>query len=115
MKFNIEQEGSVHLLIPEGELVGGEGNDRLKRELDRLHQEGKTRIVIDFSKVSYIDSSALGHLMHGYSIFKKAGGDLRLLRPSRRILDLLSITGLIQVFEIYQNRQEAMDSWGRGE
>ena len=89
----------------------GSGDTRFREELDRLIQEGRKRVVVDFSKVPYIDSSVLGHLVHGYVTLKKRGGNLRLLSPSKRILDLLSLTRLITIFEIYESRKGVLDSW----
>jgi anti-sigma B factor antagonist len=111
VQLKVEEEGGVCFIIAEGQLLAGEGDSRLKQELDQLRGEGKFRVVVDFSKVPYIDSSVLGQLVHGYSTLKKEGGGLKLLKPSKRIIDLLSLTRLITVFEIYQNRQDAVDSW----
>lgn len=110
--LKVEREGDIYFIVPEGELLAGQGDDRLRDELDRLHSQGSTKVVIDFSKVPYIDSSILGQMVHGYSMFKKAGGDLKLLNPSKRIIDVLSLTRLITVFEVYKNRQQILESWG---
>ena len=107
----MEHEGGVHFIRPSGELTTGEGDHRIKRELDRLLRSGNTRVVVDLSQVPYIDSSVLGQLVHGYSTMKKEGGALKLLNPPKRIMDLLSLTRLITVFEIFENRAEVLSSW----
>lgn len=111
MKLKVEEEGGVYFVVPEGKMGAGSGDTRFREELDRLIQEGRKRVVVDFSKVPYIDSSVLGHLVHGYVTLKKRGGNLRLLSPSKRILDLLSLTRLITIFEIYESRKGVLDSW----
>ncbi|MEE8585476.1 MAG: STAS domain-containing protein [Acidobacteriota bacterium] len=111
MKLKTECHQDVYFIIPEGELLAGQGDSELKEELDRLRIEGKKRVVVDFSQVPYIDSSILGQLVHGYSVLKKEGGGLKLLSPSKRIIDVLTLTRLITVFEIFQNRDEAIASW----
>jgi len=111
VELSVEREGDVYFIVPKGQMLAGEGDIRLKQEFDRLRGEGNRQIAIDFSGVPYIDSSVLGQLVHGYSLLKKEGGGLKLLNPPKRIIDLLSLTRLITVFEIYQSRQEIVDSW----
>jgi len=111
VELRIEQQGDIHFLVPEGQMLAGEGDVRLKQELDRLRAQGSKRIAIDLTGVPYIDSSVLGQLVHGYSLLKKEGGGLKLLNPPKRILDLLTLTRLLSIFEIYNNRQDLIDSW----
>lgn len=107
----MERVKGVDFLIPEGEMVVGDGDSRLKEELDKLRSSGVAQVVVDFSKVPYIDSSVLGQLVHGYTLLKSEGGGLKLLNPCRRITDLLTITRLITVFEIFKSREEALASY----
>jgi anti-sigma B factor antagonist len=111
VELRVEREGDVYFIVPHGQMLAGEGDLRLKQEFDRLRGEGNRRIAIDFSGVPYIDSSVLGQLVHGYSMLKKEGGGLKLLSPPKRIIDLLSLTRLITVFEIYQSREDILESW----
>ena len=111
MELKLERQGDVHLIIAEGEMVTGEADILLKQAFDGILRGGDTRVVVDFSAVPYIDSSVLGQLVHGYSLLKKKGGGLKLLNPSPRILDLLSLTRLITIFEIHKDRGEAINSW----
>jgi anti-sigma B factor antagonist len=113
VELTVEREGDVFFIIPRGQMLAGDGDLRLKQELDRLRGEGHRQVAIDFSGVPYIDSSVLGQLVHGYSTLKKEGGGLKLLNPPKRIIDLLSLTRLITVFEIYQSRQSVQESWKR--
>jgi anti-sigma B factor antagonist len=111
VELTVEREGDIFFIVPQGQMLAGEGDIRLKQELDRLRTEGHRRVAVDFSGVPYIDSSVLGQLVHGYSTLKKEGGGLKLLNPPKRIIDLLSLTRLITVFEIYQSRQGVLESW----
>ncbi len=107
----MESLDGVFFLTPEGELLAGQGDVELKEELEKLREAGHLRVVVDFSSVPYIDSSILGQLVHGYSVLKKQGGGLKLLNPCKRIVDVLSLTRLITVFEIFNTREEAVASW----
>lgn len=111
MQLKVEEADGVHFIVPEGEMVTGDGDVRLKAEFEKLISGGHFRVVLDFSEVPYIDSSVLGQLVHGYSLLKKNGGSLKFVSPTRRILDLLTLTRLITVFEIYSTRAEAAASW----
>jgi anti-sigma B factor antagonist len=111
VELKVEEEGGVCFITPEGQMLAGEGDVRLKQELDRLRSQGKVRVVVDLAAVPYIDSSVLGQLAHGFSLLKKEGGALKLVNPSKRVTDLLSLTRLISVFQIYRSRQEAVDAW----
>lgn len=111
VNLRTEQEEDVYFIVPKGEMVGGHGDDGLRIELDRLRSEGKKKVVVDFSDVPFIDSSILGQLVTGMNALKALGGDLKLLSPSKRVLDLLSLTRLIDVFEIYHTREEVLNSW----
>ena len=111
VELKIERQKEIFLLTASGELVAGEGDERIRQELDRVHESGNTRVILDLSDVSYLDSSVLGQLIHGHSVLGKAGGGLRLVNPSQRVTDLLKLTQLITIFEIYPSREEALAGW----
>ncbi len=92
-------------------MVTGEGEQRFKDELNRASAAGELRVVVDLSEVPYIDSSVLGQLVHGFTLLKKEGGALKLVNPSRRVMDLLKLTRLITIFDVFKSREEAIASW----
>lgn len=111
VKVKVENQDSVYFIVPSGELLAGKGDRELKEELDNLKSQGKLKVVVDFSDVPYIDSSILGQLVHGYSELSKRGGGLKLVKPSKRISEVLALTRLDTVFEIFPSRSEAIASW----
>ena len=111
MDVKVEPHDDVYLVTLSGELTTGETNDRFREELEKLRGAGSRKVVLDLSLVSYLDSSALGLLVHGHSALTKGGGGLKLLCPPERVLDLLSVTRLITIFEIFQDKEEALASW----
>lgn len=111
MDVKVEPHDDVYLVTLSGELTTGETNDRFREELEKLRGAGSRKVVLDLSLVSYLDSSALGLLVHGHSVLTKGGGGLKLLCPPDRVLDLLSVTRLITIFEIFQDKEEALASW----
>jgi anti-sigma B factor antagonist len=92
-----------------GRLVSNEPilHDRLRS----LAQEGHTRVVIDLAGVDYMDSSGLGELIAGYVALKQAGGALKLMRVTRRVHALLTVTNLITIFETFTDEASAVASF----
>lgn len=101
-----EYNGTVVLSI-EGEVdvaTAPELRERLLSVADR----GYTLAVVDLSKVSFVDSTALGVLVSGAKRLRGAGGDLRLVVTQPRISKVFEITGLTDVFPLYLSAQEAV-------
>ena len=111
VRLSTEETKGIHIVIPEGEMVSGEGDQELRDELVRLIEEGHYKVAVDFSRVPYIDSSVLGQLVHGYAQLKQLGGTLKILGLSKRIRGLLELTRLITVFEVFSDREELLNSW----
>lgn len=109
--LQIEDREDVKLVIPSGEMVTGEADQRLRAVLEQFHRQKSLKVIIDFSGVPYIDSSVLGQLVYGYSLLREKGGNLKILNPSPRIRDLFEVTRLVSVFEIFESEEEALASW----
>ena len=73
--------------------------------------EGKTNILLDLSGVTTIDSSGIGELVGSYTTVTNRGGKLKLLHLPAKLNELLHVTQLITVFEVYENEQEAVNSF----
>ena len=69
------------------------------------------KVVVNFAEVSYIDSSAIGELISGYSTLSKVGGQLKLMGLSKRVKDLLLITKNYTIFDIHDTEAAAMGSF----
>jgi anti-sigma B factor antagonist len=105
-----EREGVV-ILDLEGRLTAGEEAARLRETLRELGAAGAHRIVLNLRGVDYIDSTGLGALVICYTSLMKAGGKLALLNLNRRNIELLVYTKLATVFEIFNDEQEAVNSY----
>jgi len=80
---------------------------RLKQEIVKQAESGTKRLIVDLSKIEYLDSTGLGVLIGGLKRFREAEGNLALLGPGMRILRIFEITGLDKIFDIYQSEEEA--------
>jgi anti-sigma B factor antagonist len=93
--------------------VLGDGGDMMvKDKFLGLVRAGRKKLIANLADVSYVDSAGLGAIVHSYSSVSKEGGKLKLLNASKRIRDLLSITKLLTVFEIYDSEADAVKSFG---
>jgi len=111
--LTIEQRRSGEVLILDlnGKITIGATNRQLQDALRRLVAEGERNIILDLSRATYVDSSGLGELVAGYSSLKRSGGRLALANISERIMDLMTITKLYTVFDIYETEAEAVKSF----
>ena len=103
--------GDVIILEMFGKITIGEGSVQLRDAVGKLLDSGQNKIVLNLGGVSYVDSSGIGELVSRYTTTKNAGGRLKLLSLPKKIKDLLMITKLLTVFEIYEDEQTALDSF----
>ncbi len=105
-----EREGIV-ILDLNGRLIVGEPVSSLREKVRELTDDGKINIILNLAEVDYIDSTGLGGLVIGYTSVKKAGGALKILNLSKRNVELLVLTKLTTVFEIFMDEQDAINSF----
>jgi len=111
MKVEKLAGGKVAVLQPKGSLTGNRETDELRSALEQLGKEGNTRAIIDLSRVRYINSTGIGVLIAGYNDYNQRGGKIRLCGLSDSLENVLVITKLTQVFEVYPNEKEALASF----
>jgi len=93
-----------------GRLCSGEPLLVLRNQVKQLLDEGGSKVVINLCNVSYIDSSGLGELITTYTTLKNRNGAVNLLKPSKRIRDLLQIAKLQTVFSLFDDEALAIES-----
>lgn len=108
-----EREGIVILDLT-GELTVGGAASALREKLRELAEAGRNQIVLNLAGVDFIDSTGLGAMVVCYTTLQKAGGRLVLLNLKRRQLELLVLTKLSTVFEVFDDQQEAVNSFFPG-
>ncbi|MBI1940973.1 MAG: STAS domain-containing protein [Acidobacteria bacterium] len=101
----------VIVLDLRGRLTLGDGTEALRVRIRQLIQSGYTQIILNFEGVSYIDSVGLSTLVSTYTTTRREGGDMKLLHLTKRVHDLLQITRLSTVFEIYNSLEDAQRSF----
>jgi anti-sigma B factor antagonist len=111
LNINERQAGDVTVLDMSGKITIGEGSVALRTAIRRLLEEGKKRILLNLAGVSYIDSSGIGELVSSYTAISNAGGQLKLLNLTQKLQDLLTITKLLTVFDVYESESDALNSF----
>ena len=101
----------VIVLDLNGNVTIGETSQALRGMLKALAFEDKKRILINLASVGTVDSTGLGTLVGSYSTLGAQGGQLKLENLSARVLELMHITKLYTVFEIYDNEKNALESF----
>lgn len=113
MALDIEQrerEGIV-ILDLKGRLIVGEPVAALREKIRELCERSSANIILNMAGVDYIDSTGLGGLVISYTSLKKSGGQLKLLNLNRRNIELLVLTKLTTVFEVFDDEQDAVNSF----
>ena len=105
------QAGDVTVLDLDGKVTIGEGSVALRTAIRRLLGEGKSKILLNLAGVGYVDSSGIGELVSSFTAVKKEGGTLKLLNLTQKIQDLLAITKLLTVFDVFEDEGEALSSY----
>ncbi len=103
--------GDVAIVDVAGKLTLSEGDELLRDKVNSLIQQGQKKLVLNLANVPYIDSAGLGEIVRTYTTVSKNGGSLKLLSLTKRIQDLLSITKLLTVFEVYESEADAVKSF----
>jgi anti-sigma B factor antagonist len=111
MKIDERRVGDVVILDLKGKITLGEGDELLKDKVNSLVNQGDKKIVLNLAEVPYIDSAGLGEVVRTYTTVSRQSGSLKLLKLTKRITDLLSITKLLTVFETYDSEDEAVRSF----
>ncbi|MEA2489116.1 MAG: anti-sigma factor antagonist, partial [Acidobacteriota bacterium] len=106
MKATTRTVGDVEVISLQGKITIGAGDTQLREVITNALTGGKTKILLDMSGVTTIDSSGIGELVGSFTTVTNRGGKLRLLHLPAKLNELLHITQLITVFEVYDSEEE---------
>ncbi len=107
----IREVGPITIVDLSGRIALGEGSALLRRTIRELAESGKTQIVLNLGDINYIDSSGIGELVSGFTALRNRSGELKLLNLTKKVNDLLQITKLFTVFDVYTDERTAVQSF----
>ena len=114
LSINIRQTGDVSIVDLVGRVTLGDGASTLRDTLRGMGREGHKKILLNLAEATVIDSSGLGVLVGAFASITNQGGQLKLLSLTSRIRDLLLITKLLTVFEVFEDEGIGVRSFRGG-
>lgn len=111
MKIKQSQQGEVIVLQLSGKIMGGPDHEYFQTEIKKLIAEGNVDILLNMSKVSWVNSTGLGILVSAFHTLKKNGGRLKICEVNDRIDNILNVAQLKMVFETFEACDEALASF----
>jgi anti-sigma B factor antagonist len=111
MKVKRIPHDQVMVLEVSGKIMGGPDHERFMGEIKTLVADGHVDVLLDMSKVTWVNSTGLGILVSGFHTLKKNGGRLKICSVSDRIDNILNVTQLKLVFDTYVTCEEALASF----
>ena len=111
VKLTTRQVGDVTVIDATGRITLGEGASIFRDTVRDLAAKGNKKLLVNLGDVSYIDSSGIGEMVSGFTTVTNHGGQLKLLGLSKRVKDLLQITKLYTVFEVFDDEASAVRSF----
>ncbi len=109
--LTLREVGDVTIMDLSGRISLGEGSALLRKTIRDLLENGQTKILLNLGDVNYIDSSGIGELVSGFTAVRNREGELKLLNLTKKVHDLLQITKLFTVFDVYTDESTAVRSY----
>jgi anti-sigma B factor antagonist len=104
--------GDVTIVDVSGRITIQEGADQFRDVMRDLMRRGRMKVVFNLQNVPYIDSTALGEIIRTYTSVIRKGGSVKLLNVSTHVHQLLVITRLLSIFDLFDAEAEAVKSFG---
>ena len=111
MKASTRQVDGVTVVDLSGRITLGEGSVVLRDLVRELIGKGNKKILLNLGDVTYIDSSGIGELVSAFTTVRNQGGELKLLKLTKKVHDLLQITKLYTVFDVKDDEAVAISSF----
>jgi anti-sigma B factor antagonist len=111
MKASTRQVGGITIVDLSGRITLGEGSVVLRDTIRDLVSKEKTKILLNLADVTYIDSSGIGELVSAFTTVRNQNGELKLLKLTKKVHDLLQITKLYTVFDIKDDEALAVQAF----
>lgn len=113
MKSTVRDVGGVRVLDLEGKITIGSGDVQLRGLVEESLGAGKNHILLNLKGISHIDSSGIGEMVGCYTTVTRRGGAMKLINLPPKINDILQVTQLITVFDVFDNEAEALATFPR--
>jgi len=113
LKMTTREVEGVTVVALDGRIVLGEESNALREKVKSLIAEGKTKVVLNMANITFIDSAGLGTLVAAHHSAKSQGAALKLAHLGSKFQEVLQITKLLTVFDVYNTEAEAVASFAK--
>jgi anti-sigma B factor antagonist len=114
LEITERRRGDVTILVLGGEMLVDDGDVALRQRIHTLADQGQVKIVVDLAAVAHIDSAGVGMIVAKQKTVRDLGGDVKLLHLTERSQRLLALMKIAQIFEVFEDEDEAVRSFGGG-
>jgi anti-sigma B factor antagonist len=111
MKTRVRDVSGVRILDCEGKITIGSGDVELRQQIEEAINAGHLNLLVNLKGVTHIDSSGIGELVGCYTTITRKGGKMKLTNLTQKINDILQVTQLITVFDVFDAESEALASF----
>ena len=111
MKLTDREQNGIVVLEPKGKIMGGPDASLLHDKLHEVMEAGRRHVIIDLSKVEWMNSTGLGILISTYTTLRNNEGELKLANVTDKIHSLLTITKLVTVFDTFDSGATAVQAF----
>jgi anti-sigma B factor antagonist len=111
MKLDLREKEGVAILEVKGPLTTGGGEKMLQEAVDTLIASGRTQILVNLSKLEFMDSAGIGELVASHRMVERFGGKLKILNAPSKVQKSLTLAKLLPIFEIFDNEEKAISSF----
>jgi anti-sigma B factor antagonist len=113
LKMTNREVDGVSVVALDGRIVLGEESNALREKVKSLIADGKTKVVLNMANITFIDSAGLGTLVAAHHSAKSQGAALKLAHLGSKFQEVLQITKLLTVFDVYNSEAEAVASFAK--
>jgi anti-sigma B factor antagonist len=111
LEITVRTQDKVKIVKLRGDVRLGEPANQLNEAFREIFDSGEARIVLDLEEVPTVDSSGIGILVRGLTGAKQRGGALKLLKPTKFVVQSLKLVALLKLFEVFEDPQQAIASF----
>jgi anti-sigma B factor antagonist len=111
MEISVRRLSEVQIIQLRGAVRLGVGVDNFRQAMEDALAAGDTRMVVNFAEVPMIDSSGIGILVKAMASAKQRGGGVKLVNPSKFVVQTLKLIGVLNLFEVFQDENTAVQSF----
>jgi anti-sigma B factor antagonist len=111
LQIDKREVNDITIVELKGKVTIGSGDVELRDEVIQLLEDGKKKLILNLENLKYMDSSGVGELVSTFTTVSNKGGQLKLTNLSSKIFDLLQITQLLQVFDVHESVDSALQDF----